>query len=151
MGNINIINRKLNFNYNVIETLECGMQLTGNEVKSIRAGKANINEAWITIENGELFIKGMHITKWDTINAFSAKADENRPRKLLAHKKEIDRLNGKNSVEGYTIVPSKIYFTNGKCKILIALAKGKHNYDKRESLKIKQAKRDAERALKNNV
>lgn len=148
MKNITIENRKAYHDYFVEETLECGIELRGNEVKSIRAGKANIKEAWISIENGQLYIKKMHINHWDTANLYDV--DENRVKKLLAHKSEINNLDKKSQLQGYTLIPLKIYFNKlGKCKVLIGLCKGKHNYDKRNSEKEKQAKRDMDRALKN--
>lgn len=142
-----IENRKAYHDYFIEETLECGIELRGNEVKSLREGKASIKESWVAIENNEMLIKKMHITKWDTANLFDV--DENRERKLLAHKSEIKELDRKAQLQGYTLVPLKVYFNNGKCKILIGLAKGKHNYDKRHVAKEKQAKRDMDRAIKN--
>lgn len=141
-----IVNRKANHEYFIEETIECGIQLKGNEVKSIKAGKASIKEAWVGIDSGELFVKGMHISRWDTANIFDI--DENRPRKLLAHKSEINKLTGKKTLDGYTIIPLKVYFNRNKCKVLIGVCKGKHKYDKRETAKRNQAKRDAERAMK---
>ena len=129
------------------ETLECGISLKGNEVKSIRDGKCNIKEAWVSIQNGNLVIRGMHIAKWDTANMFDV--DENRERQLLAHKKEISKLSDAISQNGITLIPLKVYFNDkGKCKILVGVCKGKHNYDKRESLKERQTKRDIDRALR---
>ena len=142
-----IENRKARHDYYIEETLECGIELKGNEVKSIREGKASIKESWISIENGQLFIKKMHITSWQTSNKFDV--DENRDKRLLAHKKEIKDLDRKSQVAGYTLVPLKVYFDErGKCKVLIALCKGKHNYDKRNVEKEKQAQRDIDRAMR---
>lgn len=141
-----IENRKAYHEYFVEETLQCGVELRGNEVKSIRDGKASIKEAWVAIENGELFVKKMHITKWETSNMFDV--DEDRVRKLLAHKSEIRELDRKVQRDGYTLVPLKVYFDNGKVKVLVGLCKGKHNYDKRAVEKAKQAKCDVDRALK---
>ena len=141
-----IENKKAYHDYFVEETLECGIELRGNEVKSLREGKASIKESWIVIENGEMFIKKMHITAWSTANKFDI--DENRVRKLLLHKSEIREFDRNVQQAGYTIIPLKIYFNNGKCKVLIGLCKGKHNYDKRAVEKAKQTKRDIERAMK---
>lgn len=144
---VEISNKKAYHDYFVNETLECGISLKGNEVKSIRDGKCNIKEAWVSIQNGNLVIRGMHIAKWDTANMFDV--DENRERQLLAHKKEISKLSDAISQNGITLIPLKVYFNDkGKCKILVGVCKGKHNYDKRESLKERQTKRDIDRALK---
>lgn len=142
-----IENKKAYHDYFVEDTLECGIALSGNEVKSLRDGKASIKESWISIENEEMLIKKMHITAWHTANKFDV--DETRVRKLLVHKKEIKEFNQKVQQAGYTIIPLKVYFNHGKCKVLIGLCKGKHNYDKRQCEKEKQAKRDIDRALKN--
>lgn len=141
-----IENRKAHYDYYVEETLECGIELHGNEVKSIRDGKASIKESWVTIENGELFIKQMHISAWETANKFDV--DENRVRKLLAHKSEIREIDRKVQRDGYTLVPLKVYFVNGRAKALIGLCKGKHNYDKRAVEKERQAKKDIDRIAK---
>lgn len=144
---VEISNKKAYHDYFVNETLECGISLKGNEVKSIRDGKCNIKEAWVSIQNGNLVIRGMHIAKWDTANMFDV--DENRERQLLAHKKEISKLSDAISQNGITLIPLKVYFNDkGKCKILVGVCKGKHNYDKRESLKERQTKRDIDRALR---
>ena len=139
-----VTNRKLYYDYFVEDRLECGISLRGNEVKSIRDGKCNIKEAWIQIQNGNLVIRGMHISKWNTSNLYDV--DEDRERQLLAHKSQIRKLQNKLKDDGYTLKPEKVYFNdNGKCKVLVALCKGKHNYDKRQALKEKQIKRDIER------
>lgn len=142
-----IENKRAFYDYYIDETLECGIQLKGNEVKSLREGKASIKESWVAIENGEMIIKKMHITPWKTSNAFDV--DENRERKLLAHKDEIRDFDRKVQAQGYTLVPLKAYFKYGKCKLLVGLAKGKHIYDKRHVEKTKQAKLDMQRAIKN--
>lgn len=142
-----IENRKAYHDYFVEETLECGIELRGNEVKSIRSGKVSIKESWISVESNELLIKKMHVNAWETSNKFDV--DESRERRLLAHKSEIRELDRKVQRGGYTIVPLKIYFSNGKVKVLIGLCKGKHDYDKRQVERDKQSKRDIERALKN--
>ena len=138
-----IENRKAYHDYFVEKELECGISLLGNEVKSIRAGKASIKEAYCVIRGGDLLLLNMHITKWDTSNKFDV--DELRNRVLLAHKKEIRVLDQNVKVTGYTLVPLKVYEKNGKFKVLVGLCRGKHTYDKRESLKQKQIKRDIAR------
>lgn len=138
---VEIQNKKAYHDYFVEETLECGIQLRGNEVKSIRKGKASIKESYIQYKDEHLILLNCHITKWTTANDFDI--SEKRPRILLAHKKEISRLASKVQEQGYTLIPLKIYFTeNSKCKVLIGLCRGKHNYDKRESEKQKQIERD---------
>lgn len=144
--NITIENRKVYHDYFVEEQLECGISLLGNEVKSLRSGKASIKESWIAIENGQLLIKKMHISGWETANKFDV--DETRVRVLLAHSKEIRELNTKVQRDGYTLMPLKIYFKGGRAKMLIGLCKGKHNWDKRQVEKEKQSKRDIARAMK---
>lgn len=147
---MNIENKKAYHDYFVEDKIECGIQLRGNEVKSIREGKCNIKESWIRIQNGNLVLRGMHISKWDTANAFDI--DETRERQLLAHKSEIRKLEDKISQDGITLIPLKVYFTDrGKCKVLVGVCRGKHNYDKRESLKEKQVKRDIDRAFKESM
>lgn len=143
-----IENRKVYHDYFVEDTLECGIALWGNEVKSILNGQCSIKESWCQIQDEELVIRGMHIHKWDTANAFDV--DEDRERKLLAHKKEIQKLSAQVKRDGITLVPVKVYFSNdtGKCKVLLGICKGKKNYDKRESLKSAQVKRDIDRAMK---
>lgn len=146
-GNMEINNKKAYHDYFIEETLECGISLKGNEVKSIRDGKCSIKEAWVQVQKGNLVIRGMHISKWGTANTFDV--DETRERQLLAHKKEIAKLSDKVIQRGITLVPLKVYFSNrGKCKVLVGVCKGKHNYDKRQSLKEKQVNRDINRALK---
>lgn len=142
-----IENKKAYHDYFIEDTLECGISLRGNEVKSIRAGKASIKEAWVRIQNGNLVIRGMHIAKYDTANDFDV--DEMREKQLLAHKREIIKFSDKVKLDGITLVPLKVYFNErGKCKVLVGVAKGKHTHDKRETLKKKQASRDISRALK---
>lgn len=138
-----IENKKAYQDYFVEETLECGIALRGNEVKSIREGKASIKESWVSIENGQLVLKKMHITAWGTANKFDV--DENRERVLLAHKKEIRDFERRVKQDGYTLVPLKVYFERGKAKVLVGLCKGKHAYDKRQVEKEKQIKRDMAR------
>lgn len=146
MKDITIENKKARHDYFVEETLECGVALKGNEVKSIRYGMCNIKESWVAIQNGNLVMRGCHISKWDTANLFDI--DENRERQLLAHKKEIRKLQDFIKDNGCTLIPLKLYFVKGRVKVLVGLCRGKHIYDKRESLKKKDAQRQIDRALK---
>lgn len=142
-----IENRKAKYDYFIEETLECGIELRGNEVKSIRSGKASIKEAWVSVESGEMVIKQMHITPWETSNRYDV--SEVRERKLLAHKAEIRKLSRAVQRDRYTLVPLKVYFSdNGKCKVLVGLCKGKKNYDKREAQKERDIKRSINEKLK---
>ena len=143
---INIENRKAKYDYFIEETLECGIELKGNEVKSIREGACNIKEAWCQVQNNQLVIRGMFISNYKTTNSFDL-LDETRERRLLAHKKEILHLSNKIKLDGMTLIPIKVYEVNGRVKILVGLCKGKHNYDKRQSLKEQQIKRDIDRNL----
>lgn len=149
MNHIEIKNKKAYHDYFIEDTLECGIALKGNEVKSIREGKCNIKESWVQIQNNNLVVRGMHISKWHTANDFDV--DETRERQLLAHKNEIHKLQGLVSLQGITLIPLKVYFVNNRCKILVGVCKGKHNYDKRQSLKEKQMNRDIRRELKNQT
>ena len=144
---ITIENRKARHEYFILETLICGIELRGNEVKSIRSGMCNINNAWIDIVNSQLYIKNMHITKWGTANVFDV--DELRDRRLLAHKQEIRKLKQQVQEQGITLIPLKLYFDKQYCKVELAVCKGKHNYDKRNTLKEQQMKRDIDRSMKN--
>ena len=141
-----IQNRKVNFDYEIIETFEVGIVLTGTEIKSIRLGKANLKDSYAIIRNNELYLLNMHISKYDQGNIFNH--DETRTRKLLMHKKEILKLQAKLDLEGFTLVPIKLYFKGSKAKILLGLAKGKKNYDKRESIKKKDISRQISKDLK---
>lgn len=144
---ITIENRSARHEYFIEDTLECGIELRGNEVKSIREGKASIKEAWVAVENGELFIKQMHITQWKTANQYDV--DEKRDKKILAHKNEINKLGIRVKQDGYTLIPLKIYFNDrGKCKVLLGVCKGKHLYDKRQANKEKTTKREMDKVLK---
>lgn len=132
-------NRKARHDYHIEETMEAGIALQGTEVKSLRLGRVNLRDSYARVENGEVFLYGMHISPYEQGNRFNH--DPLRVRKLLLHKREIRRLIGKTREEGYTLVPTRLYFKNGKAKVELALAKGKKLYDKREAI----AKRDAER------
>ena len=145
--NIIIENRQARHEYFVDDTIECGISLVGNEVKSIRAGMANLKTSWVDIQEGELYLKEMHVSAWETTNKFDI--DENRDRKLLVHKKEIRQLSEKIKQAGKTLVPLKVYFNyRGKCKVLVGICTGKKLYDKRQTAKEASMKRDALRGLK---
>ena len=142
-----ILNRKVNFDYEIIDTFETGIVLTGTEIKSIRLGKCNLKDSYAIIKNNEIFILNMHISEYEQGNRFNH--EEKRTRKLLMHKKEILKLRDKLEIEGFTLVPIKLYFKGSKAKLLIGLAKGKKNYDKRESIKKKDIERQLAKDLKN--
>lgn len=144
---IEIKNKKANFDYFIEEEIECGIVLKGTEIKSIRNGEANIKDCYAIIKNGEVFLLNMFISKYENGSIFNH--DERRTRKLLLNKREILKLRDKVEISGYTLVPIKLYFKGNKAKILLGIAKGKKNYDKRESIKEKDVKRDIEKALKN--
>ena len=139
-------NRKARHDYLIEECFETGIELKGTEVKSMRAGRANLKDSFAVIENGELYLYGMHISPYEHGNFFNV--EPMRPRKLLMHKKEIMRLLGKTKEQGLTLVPLKAYFKKDKIKIELALAKGKKLYDKREAAAEKSAKREIEKAMK---
>ena len=141
-------NKKARFDYFILESFETGIELFGTEVKSLRLGQCSIKESWVDIKNGEVFIYGMHINPYEKGNIFNK--DPLRVRKLLMHKAEIVKLFSKTREKGFTLVPLKLYFSKGRAKLELALASGKHNYDKRRDLAAKAAKRDIERALKDH-
>ena len=139
-------NRKARHDYFIHETYEAGIELKGTEVKSLCSGRANLKDSYAEIKNGEIFVENMHISPYEQGNIFNH--DPLRRRRLLMHKKEILKLFGKTREKGFTLIPLKIYFKNGKAKMELALASGKHNYDKRAALAEKSAKRDIERAVR---
>lgn len=139
-------NKKAFFDYFVEDRFEAGIELVGSEVKSIKAGKTSIKEAFIRIINGEIFIMGMTVVPWSFGSVYNP--EERRIRKLLLHKGEIKKLHEKVTQKGYTIVPLNIHLSKGYVKVEIALARGKKNYDKRDSLAKKDQQRTIERAVK---
>ena len=139
-------NRKARHDFFMEETVEAGLALTGTEVKSLRAHKANLRDSYARIKDGEAFLQGVHIGAYAPAGQFSHK--ETRSRKLLMHKKEIDRFWGRVREKGYSLVPLRIYFLRGRAKVEIGLAKGKHLYDKRAAIATKTSRREMERALK---
>ncbi|HKL03963.1 MAG TPA: SsrA-binding protein SmpB [Cryomorphaceae bacterium] len=147
MKNINIKNKKASFEYELIDKLEAGMKLTGAEIKSIRAGKASINEAYCLVKNGEVWVRNMHISPYDP--ASYNNESPTRDRKLLLNKKEIEKLEKDLKNKGLTIIPLKVFISDtGFAKINIALARGKKMHDKRQDLKEKDDKRAMDRAMK---
>jgi SsrA-binding protein len=137
-------NRRARHNYEILDTFEAGMVLRGSEVKSLRAGQVQLKDAYATINRGELWLENAHIAPYSY--ATSGGHDPERARKLLLHRREIDRLTGKINEQGLTLVPLQIYFVHGLAKIEIALAKGRHTYDKRKKLVDRQQKREMDRA-----
>ena len=139
-------NKKAYHDYFVLETIEAGIELFGTEVKSIRAGRINLKDSWCAFKNGEVFANGMHISPYEMGNIFNK--DPLRPKKLLLHKREINRLFGQTKQQGLTLIPLNVYFLKGRAKVELGLCKGKKLYDKREAAAKKEASRQTERALK---
>ena len=135
-----IVNRQASHNYFITDTLEAGIALTGTEIKSIRNGKCNIKDSYAIIKNNEVFLLNAHIALYEQGNIFNH--EETRTRKLLLHKKEILKLNDKITLEGYTLIPLKIYLKNGLAKVSLGICKSKHTYKKKESLKEKDIARE---------
>ncbi len=148
MENIKIIakNKKAQLNYFILRKIECGIELFGTEVKSVRLGKVNISEAYASIEGGEVFVKAMNISPYEQGNIFNR--DPLRHKKLLMHKKEIRTLIGESAQDGYALIPLSVYLKGSLVKLELGICKGKKLYDKRNDLKEKSAKRDIDRAIK---
>jgi len=146
---IEINNRKAKFEYQLFDSYEAGIVLTGTEIKSIRQGNCNLKDSYIVIRNEEAYILNMHISHYEEGNIFNH--EETRTRKLLLHKKEIKKLNDKIKISGYTLIPLKLYFKKNKAKLQIALAKGKKTYDKRESMKERDINRNIQKTLKGKI
>ena len=138
-----IKNKKANFDYFIEETIECGIELKGTEIKSLRNGSGDLKDTFALIRNGEVFLHNMYIAKYEEGNIFNH--DERRTRKLLLHKNEIKKLKEKVDREGYSLVPLKAYLVKNRVKILLGLGKGKKLYDKRETIKERDLKREAQR------
>lgn len=143
---IEIQNKKAKFDYEIIDTYEAGIVLTGTEIKSIRAGKAQLKDSYATIKKREVFLLNMHISQYKQGNIFNH--NETRTRKLLLHKKEILKLRDKVEIGGFTLVPIKLYFKGNKAKILLGVAKGKKEYDKRETIKKRDTLLEMKKSLK---
>ena len=139
-------NKKAYHDYTVLESFEAGIELFGTEVKSCRQGKINLKDSWCSIDKGEVFVNGMHISPYEHGNIFNR--DPDRKRKLLLHRREIDRLFGTLKTQGYTLIPLSAYFRKGKLKIQVGLCNGKKNYDKRDAIARKDAEREKQRAMK---
>ena len=140
-----ISNRRARHEYFIEESFECGIVLVGSEVKSIRGGRANLQDAYARIDDGEVWLMGMHVSPYE----FSrGEVDPLRRRTLLLHHREIEQLLRATETKGHTLVPLRVYFKDGRAKVELAVAKGKHHYDKRQSLAERDAKREAERAMK---
>ena len=148
MANMKTIaqNKKARHDYFVEETYEAGIELCGTEVKSLRAGRVNLKDSWCSIVDGEIFVNGMHISPYEQGNIFNR--DPMRVRKLLLHKKEILKLYGTVKQTGYSLIPISLYFKDSKVKLQVGLCKGKKLYDKRADMAERSAKRDMERAIK---
>lgn len=142
-------NKKAYHDYFVLDSYEAGIELFGTEVKSVRQGKINLKDAWCSIDAGEIFVNGMHISPYDHGNIFNR--DPMRKRKLLMHKREIEKLFGHTKQQGLTLIPLSAYFNRGRLKIQVGLCKGKKSYDKRETIGRKDAQREAERAFKEST
>ena len=140
-----ITNRKARYDYLILHSWECGIMLAGPEVKSVRDGRANLQEAYARVEDGEVWLYGMHVSPYSYSRV---ELDPVRKRKLLLHRKEIVALERGTAERGHTLVPLRVYFKNGRAKVELALARGKHAYDKRQALAERDAKREAERAMK---
>ena len=138
-----IKNKKANFDYFIEETIECGIELKGTEIKSLRNGSGDLKDTFALIRNGEVFLHNMYIAKYEEGNIFNH--DERRTRKLLLHKHEIKKLKDKVDREGYSLVPLKAYLVKNKVKVLLGVGKGKKLYDKRETIKERDLKREAQR------
>lgn len=141
-----IINRKARFDYEIEDEYEAGIVLKGTEIKSIRNGKANIKDSYAIIRNSELYLLNSNVSIYEEGNRFNH--EETRTRKLLMHKKEILKLRDKIEKEGYTLIPLKMYFKGSKLKVLIGLAKGKKNYDKKEAIKKRDTEREMQKIIK---
>ena len=149
-ANVKIVaqNKKAYHDYFVEETYEAGIELFGTEVKSIRKGTLNLKDSWCSIVDGEIFVNGMHVSPYEQGNIFNK--DPMRVRKLLMHKREIEKLFSLTKQQSYTLIPLSVYFTGSRVKVEVGLCKGKKLYDKREDAAKRSAKRDIERALKEN-
>ena len=143
-----VINREAKYNYFILEELECGIVLSGTEIKSIRDGKVNLKDSYAIIRNHEVYLLNTHIAEYKEGNLFNH--DTRRSRKLLLHKKEILKLENKVNLEGLTLIPLKLYFNKNKVKILLGLCKGKKTFDKRETIKKRELEREASKLSKLN-
>ncbi|MDH7569257.1 MAG: SsrA-binding protein SmpB [Armatimonadota bacterium] len=139
------VNRKARHEYFVLESMEAGLVLTGTEIKSIRAGKVNLQDSFARVENGDVWIHNLHISPYEAGNRFNV--DPKRPRKALLHRREINRLQGRVEQQGLTLVPLQLYLKHGRAKVELGLARGKRLYDRREEIARRTAAREVERAM----
>jgi SsrA-binding protein len=142
-------NRRARHDYHILETVEAGLVLTGTEVKSLREGKASLAEAYARVEGDEMFLVGMHIPEYAQGNR--ANHEPTRPRKLLLHRREIERLRGKVLEKGLTVVPLRLYWRSGRAKVELALVRGKREYDRRQDVAQREARREMDRAMSRRV
>ena len=141
-----LTNRKAKYDYEIEDTYEAGIVLKGTEIKSIRNGKAQLKDSYAIVKNDEIYLLNMHISAYEQGNIFNH--EETRTRKLLLHKKEIFKIRDKINQDGYTLIPIKIYFSKNKAKVLLGIARGKKNYDKRETIKKRDMEREMNKQLK---
>ena len=141
-----ILNRKAKYDYEIFDKYEAGIVLTGTEIKSIRKGSCNLKDSYAIVKNHEVFLLNMHISEYTEGNRFNH--EETRTRKLLLHKKEILKIENKINLDGYTLVPIKLYFDRGLAKIQVGVAKGKHTYNKKEAIKQRDIERDIKKQYK---
>ncbi|MEA2147850.1 MAG: SsrA-binding protein [Solirubrobacteraceae bacterium] len=139
-------NRQAAYRFELLDKLECGLVLFGTEVKSLRAGGAQLKDGYVNVSEGQLWLQNVHIPPYAPAAANNHEPE--RPRKLLAHRREIDRMKARVAERGLTIVPTRIYFKDGRAKVEIALGRGKDQFDKRQTLKAKEERRDVDRALR---
>ena len=137
-------NRQAGFRFNLLERIECGIELLGSEVKSMRNGSVQLKDAYAEVKDGEVWLRNMHVAPYEPARDGH---DPERPRKLLLHRREIERLVGKTAEKGFTLVPTRIYFSGSRAKVELAVAQGKDLYDKRRALKDREQKREMQRAL----
>jgi len=140
-------NRRARFDYEIVDTWEAGLQLTGPEVKSLRDGRANLGDAFATVHRGEAWLEKLHISPYEPATRANP-SDPQRRRKLLLHRREIDRLDGRIAEKGLTLVPLTVYFVRGRAKVELALARGKHRHDKREAIRRREQDRETQRAMR---
>lgn len=141
-----ILNRKARYDYELLEKYEAGIVLTGTEIKSIRKGNANLKDSYAIIKKGEIYLINMYISEYKEGNIFNH--EETRTRKLLLHRNEINKISSKISLKGLTLVPTKLYFSHGNAKIELAIARGKHTFDKKETIKQRDLAREEKKTLK---
>jgi SsrA-binding protein len=140
-------NRRARFDYEILDTVEAGLQLLGPEVKSLRDGRANLGDAFATVHRGEMWLEKLHISPYEPAMRANP-TDPQRRRKLLLHRREIDRLESRAAEKGLTLVPTQVYFRRGRAKVELALARGKHRHDKRDTIRRREQDRETQRAMR---